>query len=42
VNGLDLGALLGAWGTCDACNADINGDGVVNGLDLGALLGSWG
>jgi hypothetical protein len=42
VNGLDLGALLGAWGTCDACDADINGDGVVNGLDLGALLGSWG
>ena len=42
VNGMDLGALLGAWGACDACDADINGDGVVNGIDLGALLGSWG
>jgi len=42
VNGIDLGALLGAWGACDACDADINGDGVVNGIDLGALLGLWG
>jgi hypothetical protein len=42
VNGLDLGALLGAWGTCDGCPADLDGDGAVNGLDLGALLGAWG
>ena len=42
VNGLDLGALLGAWGACDACPEDLNLDGSVNGLDLGALLGAWG
>lgn len=42
VGGADLGALLGAWGTCDGCCADFNGDGAVNGADLGALLGNWG
>ena len=44
VNGLDLGALLGAWGATGAAAgaADINRDGVVNGLDLGGLLGGWG
>jgi len=40
VNGLDLAALLSAWGTSDP-NADINGDGTVNGLDLTVLLGNW-
>jgi hypothetical protein len=40
VDGLDLGALLGAWG--GAGDADINRDGTVDGLDLGVLLGSWG
>jgi hypothetical protein len=44
VDGLDLGAQLGAWGACggSACAADLNDDGVVDGLDLGSLLGAWG
>ena len=43
VDGLDLGALLGAWGPCGAtCPADFNADSVVDGLDLGFLLGAWG
>lgn len=41
VNSVDLGLLLGAWGTADP-NADINGDGVVNAGDLALLLGAWG
>ena len=40
MNGTDLGALLGAWGT--AGPADLNGDGTVNGADLGQLVGAWG
>ncbi len=40
VNGIDLLALLNAWGTADAA-ADLNGDGVVNGADLLILLNSW-
>lgn len=39
VNGADLGALLGSWGTA---LHDLNGDGTVNGADLGILLGAWG
>lgn len=43
VDGADLGALLGAWGTCSgSCPADLNGDGQVDGADLGVLLGAWG
>jgi len=42
VDGNDLGALLGAWGSCPApCPADLDGNGVVNGADLGTLLGAW-
>jgi hypothetical protein len=40
VDGADLGALLGAWGTPGP--ADLNDDGTVDGADLGALLGAWG
>jgi hypothetical protein len=40
VDGLDLGALLGAWGAAGI--ADLNRDGTVDGVDLGVLLGSWG
>jgi hypothetical protein len=40
VNGLDLSALLAAWGSAGG-PADINGDGQVNGLDLAALLAGW-
>lgn len=44
VNGADLGALLGAWGSVapGGSVADLNGDGAVNGADLGSLLGAWG
>lgn len=48
VNGADLTALLGAWGSCpppsasgDCCAADVNADGFVNGADITELLGSW-
>jgi len=40
VDGADLGALLGLWGTNDP-RADFNADGVVDGADLGVLLGAW-
>ncbi len=40
VDGADLGALLGAWGSPGP--ADLNNDGNVDGADLGALLGVWG
>ena len=43
VNGEDLGALLGAWGTQ---NCEINLAGakgcLIDGEDLGAFLGNWG
>lgn len=43
VNGADLGALLGQWGTDgDSTGADLDGNGVVSGSDLGLLLGAWG
>jgi len=41
VNGLDLGAVVGAWGTA-AGPADVNGDGTVDGQDLGIVLAGWG
>ena len=41
VDGIDLGVLLGAWGSPSG-NADLNADGVVDGIDLGLLLGAWG
>ncbi len=42
-NGLDLTALLGAWGTDGGLSGcDIDGDGVVGGSDLTILLGAWG
>jgi hypothetical protein len=36
-DGIDLGMLLGAWGTPSTA-ADFDGDGTVNGDDLGILL----
>ncbi|MFG0258566.1 MAG: S8 family serine peptidase [Phycisphaerales bacterium JB043] len=39
VDGLDLGILLGAWGTPAG---DLDDDGNTNGADLGILLGNWG
>ena len=43
VNGLDLGILLGQWGTAStAATADFDKDGAVDGFDLGCLLLHWG
>jgi len=39
VDGIDLGILLGGWGTS---SGDIDGNGTVDGMDLGILLGNWG
>ena len=41
VDGIDLGALLAAWGSTQP-NADLDCDGHVDGNDLGALLAAWG
>ena len=41
VDGVDLGALLGAWGAGTSAG-DLNDDGAVDGVDLGVLLGAWG
>jgi hypothetical protein len=41
VDGVDLGALLGAWGAGTSAG-DLNVDGAVDGVDLGVLLGAWG
>ncbi len=38
----DLLVLLGQWGVCERCAADLNGDGSVNASDLIILLGNWG
>lgn len=44
VGGLDLTALLAAWGLCGAgaCAGDLNADGQVSGLDLTVILSAWG
>jgi hypothetical protein len=42
VDGIDLALLLGMWGPCLDCEADLNIDDVVNGLDLAILLAAWG
>ncbi len=39
VDALDLGIILGAWGSSAQ---DLSGDGVTDGIDLGILLGYWG
>ncbi len=41
VDGVDLTAVLAAWGTPDLI-ADINGDLTVDGLDLTVILANWG
>lgn len=40
VDGADLGALLGQWGSPG--EADLDGSGAVDGADLGRMLGVWG
>jgi hypothetical protein len=43
VDGVDLAALLGAWGSSGGpWDADLTNDGVVNAADLAILLGDWG
>ena len=44
VDGVDLAALLGNWGTSGGAypRADTNQDGVVDGTDLATVLSSWG
>ena len=45
VDGVDLTALLAAWGACPPtgdCPADLDGSGSVDGLDLTAMLADWG
>lgn len=50
VDGADLGAILGLWGTpscpcsCPPCRCagDLNEDGTIDGADISIVLGSWG
>lgn len=44
VNGVDLAAVLAAWGTNGAgqFDCDANDDGTVDGTDLAIVLGAWG
>ncbi len=44
IDGTDLAAVLGAWGTNGqgALVTDLNGDGIVNGADLAVILSGWG
>lgn len=37
----DLANLLGSWGPCVGCAADLNSDGVVDAADLAMLLGGY-
>jgi hypothetical protein len=44
VDGVDLAAVLGAWGTAGGGGlfTDISGNGVVDGTDLAFILSGWG
>ncbi len=44
VNGVDLAAILGAWGTDGQgkLDCDINDDGTVDATDLSVVLAGWG
>jgi hypothetical protein len=45
VDGIDLTALLAAWGSCPStgsCHADLDASGAVDGVDLTAMLADWG
>jgi hypothetical protein len=42
VSTLDLLVLLADFGCTNACNADINGDGLASSSDLLLLLASYG
>ncbi len=40
IDGADLSALLGSWGTSNP-DADVDGSGWVDGTDLALVLGNW-
>ncbi len=44
IDGTDLAAVLGAWGTNGQGTlvTDLDGDGIVNGADLAVILSGWG
>jgi hypothetical protein len=44
VNGVDLAAVINAWGTDGGKlpRSDVDGDGIVDGADLAQVLGAWG
>jgi hypothetical protein len=44
VDGVDLAAVLGAWGTSGQAQfrTDIDNDGIVSGADLAFVLSGWG
>jgi len=44
VNGIDLAAVLSAWGTDGQSkfDCDVDNDGIVNGSDLATVLSGWG
>lgn len=42
VSAIDLGVLLGDWGSCPTLPSDLDDDGVVGPADLATLLGAWG
>ena len=43
VGGIDLGIVLGAWGSSGGVMvADVSNDGIVDGPDLGLILSNWG
>jgi hypothetical protein len=45
VDGVDLSALIGAWGTDGSggeFDADITNDSIVDGADLAIMLSGWG
>ena len=44
IDGVDLAAVLGAWGTAGSgqFDTDVNDDGAVDGVDLATILGGWG
>jgi len=44
VNGVDLAAVINAWGTDGGKlpRSDVDGNGIVDGADLAQVLGSWG
>lgn len=42
VNSADLAVLLGQWGPCSGCPADLDVSGAVGPADLAALLAAWG